>query len=125
MPSLAFVCAFADHSLVGFVNLAWDGGIHAFLFDTTVHPNFQRQGIGRQLVKQAMDVAQERGMEWLHVDCDPRPRGFYQGCGFESTDAGLYPGANCSRERYSGYSRIRGTVLIDVLCFRHALCSPP
>ena len=29
--SLAYVCAFHQTRLVGFVNIAWDGGLHAFL----------------------------------------------------------------------------------------------
>lgn len=46
--SLAYICAFQGDWLVGFVNLAWDGGIHAFLLDTTVHPDVRRRGIGQQ-----------------------------------------------------------------------------
>ena len=30
------VCAREDSELVGFVNVAWDGGVHAFLLDTLV-----------------------------------------------------------------------------------------
>jgi hypothetical protein len=29
---------FGDRALIGFVNVAWDGGDHAFLIDTKVHP---------------------------------------------------------------------------------------
>ena len=87
--SLAFVCAYDAGRLVGFVNLAWDGGIHAFLLDTTVHPDWRRRGIGRGLVAHAGQIARERGMEWLHVDFDPPLRDFYLGCGFRPTDAGL------------------------------------
>src|SRR6185436_19156284 len=64
--SLAYVCAYLDMDLVGFVNLAWDGGIHAFLLDTTVHPDVQRQGIGKRLVYEAATVAQAKGIVWLH-----------------------------------------------------------
>ena len=87
--SLAFVCAYAANRLVGFVNLAWDGGVHAFVLDTTVHPDWRRRGIGRQLVRHAVDVAQGRGIEWVHVDFEPELRGFYYGCGFRPTDAGV------------------------------------
>ena len=89
--SLAFICAYAepDRRLVGFVNLAWDGGKHAFLLDTTVHPDFQRCGIGRELVERAAAVARERGIEWLHVDYEPRLHEFYTRCGFQPTLAGL------------------------------------
>lgn len=89
--SLAYICAYAepDGQLVGFVNLAWDGGIHAFVLDTTVHPDFQRRGIGRELVERAAVVARERGIEWLHVDYEPHLHEFYARCGFKPTLAGL------------------------------------
>ena len=87
--SLAYVCAYRQDQLIGFVNLAWDGGIHAFLLDTTVHPEFQRHGIGRELVAQATQVARERGILWLHVDYEPHLESFYRGCGFRHTEAGL------------------------------------
>jgi GNAT superfamily N-acetyltransferase len=89
MRSFSYICAFdADH-LIGFVNVAWDGGIHAFLVDTTVHPDRRRRGIGRTLVKRAERVTRESGMEWLHVDFEPKLRNFYLRCGFRPTEAGL------------------------------------
>lgn len=87
--SLAYSCAFADTQLIGFVNLAWDGGIHCFLLDTTVHPLWQRRGIGRQLVAAACARARERGIEWVHVDYEPQYAPFYAACGFQPTAAGL------------------------------------
>ncbi|MFN8371461.1 MAG: GNAT family N-acetyltransferase [Anaerolineae bacterium] len=87
--SLLYVCAYQGETLVGFVNVAWDGGIHAFLLDTTVHNLYQRSGIGIQLVRAALNEAQGRGMEWMHVDFEPHLRTFYQRCGFQPTDAGL------------------------------------
>ncbi len=87
--SLLYVCAYHNEQLIGFVNVAWDGGIHAFLLDTTVHPDYRRQGIGLQLVRQAAALAQAKGMHWLHVDYEPHLDHFYQECGFEHTDAGL------------------------------------
>jgi GNAT superfamily N-acetyltransferase len=87
--SMAYVCAYDGERLVGFVNLAWDGGIHAFLLDTTVHPDRRRRGIGSQLVRRAAAVARARGMVWLHVDFEPSLLGFYRRCGFQHTEAGL------------------------------------
>ncbi len=87
--SLAFVCAYHAARLVGFVNVAWDGGIHAFLLDTTVHKEFQRRGIGRKLVAEAAEAAKRRGVEWLHVDFEPHLQDFYGKCGFRKTNAGL------------------------------------
>jgi len=87
--SLSYVCAYQGDQLIGFVNIAWDGGIHAFILDTTVHPLIRRQGIGLTLVKQAAKVAQERGIKWLHVDYEPHLTTFYRQCGFKDTAAGL------------------------------------
>ncbi len=87
--SLAFVCAYHSTRLIGFVNLAWDGGIHAFVLDTTVHSDYRRRGIGREIVRQARAVAKEHGIEWLHVDFEPHLQAFYESCGFEPTNAGL------------------------------------
>jgi len=87
--SLAHVGAFAGPRLVGFVNVAWDGGIHAFLLDTCVDPEFRRQGIATGLVERATVLARQRGAEWLHVDFEPHLTGFYRKLGFAPTEAGL------------------------------------
>ena len=87
--SLAHIGAYQDGRLAGFVNVAWDGGIHAFILDTTVHPDMQRQGIATRLVREATRVARDRGAEWLHVDFGPHLTGFYHACGFAPTEAGL------------------------------------
>jgi GNAT superfamily N-acetyltransferase len=87
--SLGYVCAYHDAQLVGFVNVAWDGGHHAFLLDTTVRCDLRRRGIGRELVCRAAGVARGAGAEWLHVDFEPALGEFYHKCGFGKTEAGL------------------------------------
>lgn len=87
--SLVYVCAYQGTHLVGYVNVAWDGGSHAFLLDPTVHPARRREGIGSRLVRRAASAARARGAVWLHVDYVPHLRGFYERCGFEHTEAGL------------------------------------
>lgn len=87
--SLTHICAYAEGVLVGFVNVAWDGGIHAFVLDTSVHPSFRCRSIATRLVRQAAATARERGAEWLHVDHEPHLRVLYAQCGFRPTSAGL------------------------------------
>ena len=88
--SLGWVCAHDGDQLVGFVNVAWDGGVHAFVLDAIVTPAQRRRGIGAELVRIAADEARRAGCEWLHVDFDPEHRSFYlDACGFAATDAGL------------------------------------
>lgn len=88
--SLGWVCATDHDQLVGFVNVAWDGGIHAFILDTTVHREYQRRGIGAALVREAASLARDHGVEWLHVDYEDELKPFYQSCGFRPTAAGLF-----------------------------------
>lgn len=87
--SLAHVGAYRDERLIGFVNVAWDGGIHALLLDTCVHPAFRHRGVATALVKAAKDCAQARGAHWLHVDFEPHLAEFYRNCGFVPTSAGV------------------------------------
>lgn len=88
--SLGWVCLRLDGRLAGFVNVAWDGGVHAFLLDTAVTPSLQRRGHATRLVREAVARARAAGCEWLHVDFDPELRGFYlDACGFRPTEAGL------------------------------------
>ena len=88
--SLGWICARDDGSLVGFVNVAWDGDVHAFILDTMVASHARRRGIGRELVAIAVREARAAGREWLHVDFDPHLRPFYfAACGFMPTEAGV------------------------------------
>jgi GNAT superfamily N-acetyltransferase len=88
--SLTWIGAFSEGRLVGFVHAVWDGGTHAFILDTAVHPDFQRLGIGRDLVRTVTDEAFKAGCDWVHVDYEPEFASFYESaCGFRPTPAGL------------------------------------
>jgi GNAT superfamily N-acetyltransferase len=89
--SLGWVTARDDEgALVGFVNVAWDGGDHAILLDTKTRGDLQRRGIGTELVRIAVKHARAAGCEWLHVDFDDHLSAFYlDACNFEPTAAGL------------------------------------
>ena len=79
-----------DGVLVGFVNVATDGGDHAFLIDTKTRGSYQRRGIGTRTVQLAAQHAKAAGCEWLHVDFDEEMARFYfDACGFISAPAGL------------------------------------
>lgn len=87
--SLGHVGAYDGGRLIGFVNIAWDGGLHAFILDTCTDRACRRQGIATALVRQAADLARNRGAQWLHVDYEPHLEDFYRGCGFRHSAAGV------------------------------------
>jgi len=88
--SLGWVCARDDQDLVGFVNVAWDGGVHAFVLDTLVAAEYRHRGVATEMIGICAKEAREARCEWLHVDFEDHLRGFYfDRCGFEPTNGGL------------------------------------
>jgi GNAT superfamily N-acetyltransferase len=88
--SLGWVTARASDGLVGFVNVIWDGLVHAWVQDEMVARSARGQGIGRELIRVAAQGAREAGCEILHVDFEDHLRPFYfDVCGFTPTNAGL------------------------------------
>jgi GNAT superfamily N-acetyltransferase len=88
--SLGWVVARDGTTLVGFVNVVWDGLVHAWLQDTIVAESVRGRGIGTELVTLAVTETRAAGCEWLHVDFDEHLRPFYlEACGFAPTNSGL------------------------------------
>jgi GNAT superfamily N-acetyltransferase len=88
--SLGWVVARDEAELVGFVNVAWDGAVHAFLLDTLVAEAGRHRGVGTRLVAIAEENARTAGCEWLHVDFGDELSSFYFAhCGFRPATAGL------------------------------------
>ncbi len=89
--SLGWVTARDGNLLVGFANVAWDGGDHAFLLDPKTRGSYQRRGIGTSVVQRAVAEAAAAGCEWLHVDFGAELAPFYfDACGFRPVEgAGL------------------------------------
>ncbi|MDQ1424139.1 MAG: hypothetical protein QOD72_1637 [Acidimicrobiaceae bacterium] len=88
--SLGWVVARRGEELVGFVNVVWDGLVHAWLQDTMVAVDARGNDIGSDLVAHARAGARAASCEWLHVDFADHLRGFYfEACGFSPTNGGL------------------------------------
>ena len=88
--SLGWVVAREDGQLAGFVNVLWDGLVHAWIQDTMVRADRRGHGIGSRLVAAARRGAADAGCEWLHVDFAADLAPFYiDACGFRQTTAGL------------------------------------
>jgi GNAT superfamily N-acetyltransferase len=88
--SVTYVGAFNEEDeLVGFVYVAWDGGVHGFLLEPTVQPAYRNRGIGAALIREAAREAADAGVEWLHVDYKPELERFYTASGFGPTKAGV------------------------------------
>lgn len=88
--SLGWVVARHQHRFVGFVNVLWDGLVHAFIEDVMVDATMRHRGIGVGLVEAAGDGARAAGCEFLHVGFDDDLKPFYiDACGFAPVLGGL------------------------------------
>jgi len=88
--SLGWVTAREAGALIGFVNVLWDGLVHAWIQDTMVATAARHRGIATRIVARAVEESHAAGCEWLHVDFEDHLRSFYlDACGFTPTNAGL------------------------------------
>jgi ribosomal protein S18 acetylase RimI-like enzyme len=88
--SLGWVVARDHGRLVGFVNVPWDGLVHAGIVDTMVDTYARQQGIATGMLDLARERARDAGCEWLHVDFEDHLRPLYiEACGFVPTAAGV------------------------------------
>jgi GNAT superfamily N-acetyltransferase len=87
--SFIHVEAYAEAQLVGFVRVVRCGTTRGFVLGPTVHPDFQKQGVGRGLLDAAAAAAKEDGVKSLHVEFPSRLRIFYGRADFMPTAAGV------------------------------------
>ncbi|HEM6393006.1 TPA: GNAT family N-acetyltransferase [Streptococcus suis] len=85
--SLLVLAAFDGERLVGLLRAVGDGHSIVFIQDILVLPPYQRQGIGRHLLEQA--VTHFPGIYQLHLltDNTEKTRSFYEELGFTAVES--------------------------------------
>lgn len=99
-PDLAFL-AEVDGTIAGAFLCAvkpwWDGN-HLYDGELFVHPNFQKQGIGKQLIKHLFGIALEKYqvIDWACHTFSKRefPLAWYKKLGFKEVESLIYISAN-------------------------------
>ncbi len=76
--------------LIAFGYVAGMGLEHGYMEDIIVHPEFQRQGIGQQLVIALLNEAQAQGLAIVTLTYMSEHEEFYKKCGFSPSDAGIW-----------------------------------
>jgi len=73
--------AWHEGQLVGLINALDDGILTAYIHYLLVHPSFQKQGVGKELVLRIREIYKD----YLRIVliCDKKEIPFYQNCGFE------------------------------------------
>lgn len=85
--SLFVLAAFDGNRLVGLLRAVGDGHSIVFIQDILVLPTYQRQGIGRNLLEQAIAHFPEIYQLHLLTDNTEKTRSFYEAIGFTAVDS--------------------------------------
>lgn len=82
--SLAIYLALDGDAVVGLVRLVGDGFSSVFIQDLIVLPSYQRQGIGSDLMKEALGDFKDAYQVQLATEQTEKTLGFYRSLGFET-----------------------------------------
>ena len=82
--SLATYLARDGEEIVGLVRLVGDGFSSVFIQDLIVLPSYQRQGIGSNLMKEALADYKDAYQIQLTTEQTEKTLGFYRSLGFET-----------------------------------------
>lgn len=82
--SLFSVVARDDGHILGMGRIVGDGAIYLHIQDVIVRPEFQRQGIGRLIMKELLSFAEKAGGKYTNVGlmCSKGREEFYKDFGF-------------------------------------------
>lgn len=88
--SLTVLSAYEGKQLVGLIRAVGDGETILFIQDLLALPEYQRRGIGKQLIEALLARFPEVRQRVLLTDDDPKTRSFYKAAGFvESQQMGV------------------------------------
>ncbi|MDF2700706.1 MAG: rimI: ribosomal-protein-alanine acetyltransferase [Haloplasmataceae bacterium] len=82
------VCCFLNNELIGFIDVVSNGITDAYIQDLIVHPNYQKQGIGTNLMNMTINKLKEDNIYMISVLFDQSLLSYYQKFGFNFILAG-------------------------------------
>ena len=75
--------------LIGFSRATSDHAFNATIWDVVVHPDFQGQGLGKELMKYTIKKLRSEDISNITLFADPHVVDFYHGLGFISDPEGI------------------------------------
>ena len=79
------LCCYNDDRLIGYVCVVSNGMTDAYIQDLIVHPEYQRQGVGRHLMQRTLERLRAEGIYMVSVIYgDAELRSYYEEFGFKT-----------------------------------------
>ncbi|MFD1735415.1 GNAT family N-acetyltransferase [Bacillus salitolerans] len=79
-----------ENKLIAFGYVCGMGLEHGYMEDIIVHPQYQGQGIGVELVKGLLRESERFGLEIVTVTFEENNTNFYKKCGFTTGSGGVW-----------------------------------
>jgi len=77
------LCCFNDENLIGYAAVVSNGVTDAYIQDVMVHPAYQHQGIGRQLMRRTLERLRTEGIYMVSVIYgEAKLQDYYEDFGF-------------------------------------------
>lgn len=86
--SLVVITCWQNNQLVGLIRAIGDQETILYIQDLLVHPDYQNQGIGQELMTRVLTRYPHIRQKVLMTEEAPAVRHFYEACGFHSADQG-------------------------------------
>lgn len=86
--SYFYICCYDENNLIGFLDVVSNGVTDAYIQDVIVHPDYQRKGIGTNLINTAIDKLKQDHIYAISVLFDEELAPFYKRFGFNIMMAG-------------------------------------
>jgi GNAT superfamily N-acetyltransferase len=80
------VSIYHNKNLIGFGRIISDGIYQTLICDVMVHPAYQKQGIGKKVMKALLKKCDKEGIKWVQLFCAKGKQDFYMKLGFLSRD---------------------------------------
>ncbi|WP_017186801.1 GNAT family N-acetyltransferase [Alkalibacillus haloalkaliphilus] len=83
-----------NQKLIAFGYVCGMGLEHGYMEDVIVHPDYQGQGIGIELVKELLRASEFFGLEIVTVTYEENKASFYEKCGFTPGSGAVWQSLN-------------------------------
>ena len=95
--------AYAEGKLIGAGRALTDGVTRVAIYDVVVLPEYQNQGVGRQIMEHLIADARENG-QTVTLYAVPGKEGFYRRFGFATMKTAMILSPHADRLRENGYT---------------------
>lgn len=77
------ISVYNNEKLIGFGRIISDGVYQTFIGDMIVHPDYQKRGIGRNVLNLLLEKCKASGIKWVQLSCAKGKTDFYKKLGFQ------------------------------------------